>query len=104
MTYQVALEALSSDAALWEGTSSALISASTQADGQRLTVDQLSWAAEVTGLTLTYDSLQTKVQTLLAEGGAETANIATTLRAVRKNYEENEQKAQDRYKGTWDHT
>lgn len=103
MTYKVALEALSSDATLWEATSTALISASTQSDWQDLNVDQLSWAAEVTGLTLTYNALQTKVQTLLSQGGTETANIAKTLRTVKKNYEENEQKARESYKGTWDY-
>ena len=103
MTYEVALEALGKDATTWDETSTVLTTEGASARALSLTTADLSFAADWTGLTATYSSLQSKIAGLLEGGGTETAAIASTLRAVRKNYQENEAKATESYKGTWEY-
>ncbi len=102
MTYEVALDDLTADAKTWDETSSALQTASSSAWAQNLATGDLSWAAEVVGLTSTYAALRAKVAGLLSEGATETGNISSTLIAVRRNYAENEQQAQHSYRGLWE--
>jgi hypothetical protein len=102
MTYEVALEALAKDAQMWEETGSTLLTATTSAWDQNLGTSELSWAADVVGLTTTYSSLQAKVAGLLSEGSTETRNIASTLLAIKRAYEENEQRAEAAYDGAWE--
>jgi len=102
MTYEVALEALASDATMWDDTSTTLLTASTSAWDQSLGVSELSWAADVVGLNTTYAFLQGKVAGLLSEGSTETGNIASTLRAIKKNYEDDEQRAEAAYQRAWE--
>lgn len=102
MTYEVALRALATDATMWDETSSVLLTASTSAWDQNLGTSELSWAADVVGLTTTYCLLQSKVAALLSEGSTETANIASTLLAIKKSYEDNEQRAESAYRGAWE--
>ena len=103
MTYEVALEALGKDATTWDQTATVLTTEGTTARGLSLSTADLSFAADWTGLTTTYSSLQSKLAGLLEGGATETAAIATTLRTVRKNYQENEAKATESYKGTWEY-
>jgi hypothetical protein len=58
MTYEVQLEALKADADMWDETSSTLLDASTNAWSLNLHEYELSWAAEVVGLTDTYSAIQ----------------------------------------------
>lgn len=102
MTYEVQLEALKTDADMWEQTSSTLLDASTNAWGLNLGEYELSWAAEVVGLTDTYAAIQSKVAELLSEGSTETSNISSTLRTIKRNYEQNEDNAEQHYKGAWE--
>jgi hypothetical protein len=102
MTYEVQLEALKTDADMWDETSSTLLNASTNAWGLNLGEYELSWAAEVVGLTDTYSAIQAKVAGLLSEGSTETSNISGTLRAIKRNYEQNEDNAEQHYKGAWE--
>ena len=102
MTYEVQLEALKTDADMWDQTSSTLLNAATNAWGLNLGEYELSWAAEVVGLTDTYSAIQAKVAGLLSEGSTETSNISTTLRAIKRNYEQNEDNAEQHYKGAWE--
>ncbi len=104
MTYEVALAALGKDAANWDDTATVLTTEGATARGLTLTTADLSFAADWTGLTRTYSALQSKVAGLLEGGATDTTAIATTLRTVRKNYQENETQATESYKGTWDYT
>lgn len=101
MTYEVQLAALKTDADMWDQTSSDLLTACTSAWGLNLGEYELSWAAEVVGLTTTYSSIQSKVAGLLSEGSTETGNISSTLMTIRHNYEQNEDNAEQEYKGAW---
>lgn len=103
MTYEVALHALGKDAAMWEQTSSVLTDEGGNARMLNLTTADLSFAADWTGLTTTYAGVQSKVADLLTGGGTETEHIATVLRTVKKNYEDNEAKAKASYHGTWEY-
>ena len=102
MTYEVQLRALGSDAAMWDGTSSALLDASTAAWAQTLGEHELSWAAAVVGLTDTYSSIQAKVAILASDGSTQTSNIAGTLRTIKHAYEVNEDTAEATYRGAWE--
>lgn len=102
MTYEVQLEALRKDAGMWDDTSNELWKAENNAWSLSLTTQELSWAAEVTGLTDTYNTVQNKVGMLLAGGSTETGKISTTLLTVRHNYEVNEEAAEKSYRGTWE--
>lgn len=101
MTYKVALEALGSDAKIWNATSTALNSAGVSGSVQVLTDDDFSFIGSTTGLTTTYQDLKDKVVLLLQDGETQTTHIATTLLEVKKNYEDNERNAESRYKGQW---
>ena len=102
MTYEVQLAALKSDADMWDETSSTLLNACTDAWALNLGEYELSWAAEVVGLTTTYNSIQSKVAGLLSEGSTETSNIASTLMTIKHNYEVNEDNAEAHYQGAWE--
>jgi hypothetical protein len=102
MTYEVQLAALKADADTWDQTSSRLLTASTDAWGLSLGEYELSWAAEAVGLTTTYSSIQSKVASLLSEGSTETGNISSTLLTIKRNYEQNEDNAEQHYRGAWE--
>ena len=102
MTYEVQLRALKTDADTWDQTSSDLLNAGTNAWGLNLGEYELSWAAETVGLTTTYSSIQAKVAGLLSEGSTETSNISSTLMTIKHNYEQNEDNAEQHYRGAWE--
>lgn len=102
MTYEVQLAALKKDADLWSSTSDTLLTAENSAWGLTLGENEMSWAAEVVGLTTSYDSVQNKVAMLLAGGCTQTGAISDTLLAVKANYEKNEASAERQYKGAWE--
>jgi hypothetical protein len=102
MTYEVQLAALKSDADTWDETSSTLLTAENNAWSQTLGEYELSWAAEVVGLTTTYNDIQNKVAMLLAGGSTETGKISTTLLTIKHNYEVNEDNAEQQYQGAWE--
>jgi hypothetical protein len=102
MTYEVQLRALKTDADMWDSTSDTLLTAENAAWGLLLGEPELSWAAAVVGLTDSYNAVQEKVGWLLADGTTQTGNISSTLLQVKRNYEVNEQNAEQHYKGAWE--
>lgn len=102
MTLQSSLDALESDAVRWDTTSHTLADAGTAAQGLALGTSQLSWAADETGLTATYEQIRAKVAGLLTEGGEQTGAIATRLRQVKRDYEGTDEAARARLAGSWD--
>ncbi|GAA4675489.1 hypothetical protein [Nocardioides nanhaiensis] len=96
------LDALAADAATWDDTSTALNQASLDALFLTLTVSDMSWAAEVTGLLDTYSDFRTHVSGLLGEGATNTGEIAEGLRAVKRSYESTDASVRDDYVGLWD--
>ncbi|MFQ6172657.1 hypothetical protein ACK8HX_13695 [Oryzobacter sp. R7] len=101
MSFRVALEALSADAGVWDEVSTTLDGASTTAAGLGLTTSQLSWAAEVVGLTATYESMRAKTERLLGEGATQTSTIAEGLRTVKTTYEGSDEAAKQRLESAW---
>lgn len=101
MSFQVALEALGTDASRWDDVSAALDGASTSATGLTLTTAQLSWAAEVVGLTTTYEAMRAKTERLLREGATETSTVAEGLRTVSTTYEGSDETARQRLESAW---
>ena len=81
MTLKVALEALASDAGVWDDVSTTLGSARDSASGLTVTQGQMSWASAVTGLLQTYE----------AQG----------LRTVKTTYEGSDQAAVERLSSAW---
>lgn len=101
MSFQVALQALGADAGVWDDVSTALDGATTSASGLTLTTAQLSWAAEVIGLTTTYEAMRAKTERLLGEGATETSTIAEGLRTVKTTYEGSDEGAKARLESAW---
>lgn len=104
MTLQADLNALGADAATWDGISSALSSASGGVAGLDLGTPELSWAAEVTGLTTTYADFQEKLIGLLDGGTTEASNVAGALRQIKAAYEDTDTTARDQFDGLWEFT
>ncbi|GAW51684.1 MULTISPECIES: hypothetical protein [unclassified Nocardioides] len=102
MTLQADLKALETDAGTWDTISSTLSAAASSADGISLGTPELSWAAEVTGLTTTYAEFQTQVADRLREGEKNTSTLADGLRAVKSAYESTDAHARDEMDGLWD--
>lgn len=101
MSFEAALEALSSDATMWEGVSSSLSEAAGATDGLTL-YSEFSFAGLSAGLAETYNQVREKAGDLLVGGGRETADIADTLRLVRRTYESTDQSVSTSLQGTWD--
>lgn len=101
MSFEVALEALGDDAGVWDGVSGTLSTATTSASSLTLTTSQLSWAAEVVGLTTTYESMREKIERLLREGTTATETIAANLRTVKTTYEGHDEAAKQRLASAW---
>lgn len=102
MTLQADLNALETDAGTWDTISSTLAFAAGSADGLTLGTPQLSWAAEVTGLTTTYADFQDQVAERLRQGEANTSELAGGLRQVKRSYESTDTTVRDNYVGLWD--
>ena len=101
MTLKVALEALASDAGVWDDVSTTLGSARDSATGLTVTQGQLSWASDVTGLLQTYEAMRAKTEQLLGGGATQTATIAQGLRIVKTTYEGSDQAAVERLSSAW---
>src|SRR6476469_7668080 len=101
MTLKVALEALSSDAGVWDDVSTTLGSARDSATGLTVTQGQMSWAADVTGLLQTYEAMRSKTERLLGGGATQTSTIAQGLRTVKTTYEGSDQAAVQRLSSAW---
>ncbi len=101
MGFEVQLQALEHDAAIWEETGEVLGAASAAAAGLGLTTNALSVVADATGFTGTYAEIRDVVAGLLADGASATATMARTLRDVRKQYEADEDAAATRIGADW---
>lgn len=104
MTLQSDLNALAADATTWDNISAALTSASGGVGSLNLGTPELSWAAEVTGLTTTYSDFQEKLTGLLDGGTTETSNVAGALRQIKAAYEDTDTSARDQFDGLWEFT
>jgi hypothetical protein len=102
MTLQADLNALAADAGAWDVISSTLGAAASSADGLTLGTAELSWAAEVTGLTSTYAEFQSTVSGRLREGEKNTTELADGLRQVKASYESTDAATRDDFVGLWD--
>lgn len=98
----VALEALTHDSGQWLETSQTLQAASGSCSSLALTVHDLSWLSEGTGLFATYEEIRLKVETLLSQGADETGKISRTLAHVRRIYEASDRHAINELHGVWD--
>ncbi|MCY1141172.1 hypothetical protein OWR29_24500 [Actinoplanes sp. Pm04-4] len=102
MTLKAALEALHTDAAMWDETSGVLSRASEEASALTLTEAQLSWASVPTGLLTTYAEMQAKAEALLRQGSQVHADLARTLDEVAAAYERDDEEAATRLGGVWE--
>lgn len=102
MTLQTDLQALETDAQTWDDVSSTLSTAAPKATDLSLTVGELSWAADVTGLATTYQTYVDFVAARLGEGADETATIAAGLRQVKAAFEGAEGSNINQFDGLWD--
>jgi len=103
MSFKVAMQALSADAAIWEESAGALSRAGAAASGLTLSDVDLSWAGQDTGLVATYGQLRDKVTRLLDEGSEETHKLSATLLEVRRTYLSADESAKAGYRGIWDY-
>ena len=102
MSIDVALEALTADAALWEDASSTLNTAAWSASALTLTTSSLSNVAADVGLVTVYEQARARIERLLREGSEELQTIADTLRAVRTAYESQDASQRATYGGLWE--
>ena len=102
MTLQADLTALATDATAWDTISTTLSDAADAADALTLGTAELSWAAEVTGLTATYAEFQALVASRLRQGSTNTDQMADGLRLVKSSYESTDASVRDDYVGLWD--
>jgi hypothetical protein len=98
----VALEALTKDSGQWLETSQTLQTASGSCQRLRLTIHELSWLSEGTGLVATYEEVRARVEELLNQGSGETGKISRTLAQVRTIYEGSDENAINELHGVWD--
>lgn len=101
MTLKVALEALASDAGVWDDVSTTLGSARDSASGLTVTQGQMSWASDVTGLLQTYEAMRSKTEGLLGGGATQTSTMAQGLRTVKTTYEGSDRAAVERLSSAW---
>lgn len=101
MSFETALDALTSDARLWDEISQELGGAARSASGLVLDPSQFSFAGG--GVAASYESARARVQALLDGGERETEGAATALLQVRQTYEGTDQAARAELEGVWDH-
>ena len=104
MTLEADLAALTSDATVWDDTSDTLANAVRTINGLVLTTSQLSWAAEITGLTAEYAAFVSRAAELVNQGRLEAASMADGLRQVRDGYEDTDTGSREEFVGLWDFT
>lgn len=102
MTLQADLQALLTDSATWSDTSLTLSTAATSAAGLWLGTSQLSWAAEVTGLTQTYADFVDQVAERLRQGRDNTAEMAGGLKMVHAEFVGTDGSVRNDLDGQWD--
>lgn len=100
MGLEVALDALTDDAAIWEDASGTLEDAASAAGGLGLTHGQFSFAGGT--VAATYEELRSRVQTLLEDGAGKLDDGAAQLRQVRTTYEGSDEASKDSLDGVWD--
>lgn len=101
MTLQADLDALTSEAGVWDTTADTLKTAGTAVDGLTLDESAFSFITFTTDVGATYAQAQTHVSTILWAGHTEAGNIANALRTVRSEYESTDAHTQAHVKGIW---
>lgn len=101
MSYEVQLEALEHDARIWVKTSETLSTASTNASGITVNTITTSIVADGTGFNSAYADVQTFVAGILTQGAGATDTMATTLRDVRTQYENDDAAARAKIGAEW---
>ena len=102
MSLKVAIDALRTDAALWDEIGSAVSSAGSAAGLLGLSETTMSFAAERTGLLATYNALADRMADLLTDAGTVHHRLAVTLDQAAAAYEANDERAAARFRGVWD--
>lgn len=98
---EVALNALTDDAGIWNNVSKDLGAAKQAASDLDLTALHFSYIGDKLGMTELYRKIQEKMVRLLGEGEQHDAEVASALIAVRTTYEQEEQEGVHRMKGVW---
>lgn len=99
--YEVALEALRDDAAVWSDTATVLDDANTAAKTLLLESSEFSWAGDLAGLPDVYRELKDKVVDLLAQGRDASNSVSDQLLAAADMYENEEEEGVHRMNGVW---
>ncbi len=102
MTLEADLKALATDAGMWDGISATLGTAKGAVPALALGTPELSWAAEVTGLTTTYSDFLVLVETRIGQGETETATLGEGLLRVKAAYEDTDTSARGEFDGLWE--
>jgi len=100
MDISVAVDALTSEAKIWDGIGDSLDDMKADVNGLDLHRGAFSFAG--TGVADAYASLYSQVLELLQQGSNETHGGADALRAVRRDFESNEAAIKDALAGLWD--
>lgn len=100
MSVTIALDALSKDAARWDEVSEALGGAAHSAGGLRLDDSAFSFAGGAAAST--YESVRSRVESLLRGGESETSGAADALLEVKRAYEGMDRAAAAALNGAWD--
>lgn len=97
--FEVAIEALRTDASTWQGFADTMAGAATAADG--LTIDSLafSWVGEQIGISAAYEDVRALMAKLLSEGVQNFRDVAAALIASADAYEQDEINAASRMTG-----
>ncbi len=96
---KASFEALGKDAAIWDDASGVLSDAQREASTIHVYRGAFSFAAM--DVADSYIQLSAQVLELLAQGVVETQGIATTLRAVRDDFQRQEDYNQSEYSSMW---
>jgi hypothetical protein len=99
VTFEVSLNALSSDADKWDETAHTLAQASADASGMVVEATCFSFVGREAHDA--YEKARAYIEGFLRDGGTEASGAAAVLREVRAEYENADQRAADRFAKDW---
>lgn len=102
MQFEVAIQAMCTDARTWKTTSDTLDQASDSASKLALDKSHLSFISDETGLLAAYEAIRSTVQRLTSEGFQRTGSLSETLIKVADEYERSDAAARNLYGKIWD--
>ena len=101
MTMQAGFEALTSEAAEWDDTSTALSDAASTIAGLSLSAAQFSFISSMTGIDSSYAQARQHVEDVLTAGAEETKQLADALREVRRDFQSTDQNVVHEVQSVW---